>query len=453
MVAGVRCGAARVAATARGGASRSRRSSSTSCTSGRSRPRGRSTRRRRGCPTSWSSASPASSCMPVQPFPGERNWGYDGVAPYAVHEAYGGPPALQRFVDRAHALGLAVCLDVVYNHLGPEGNYLAELGPYFTDRHRSLWGDGLDYDGVAAGAGARVHDRRGGAVDPRLPRGRAAPRRDARDPGRLARPPRRGAGRGSPRRGPRRRARGPRRRGERRERPQGARSAAARLGCVRGLGRRPPPRAARARSPASGRPSSPTSAARRTWRARSRRGSSTRASGPRSGSGRTAPTCVGLAPSRFVTCVQNHDQVGNRPQRRAALRARALRRALAPLSALVVLGSGMPLLFMGEEYGEDRPFLYFTSHTDPALAKAVSRGAQERVHRRRRRGRAGPAGRADVPSPRSSRTAATGGTARYESTTGACSGCGRRTAPRSRGRGRASSARARCSRSSAQGSW
>ncbi|HET7824321.1 MAG TPA: alpha-amylase family glycosyl hydrolase, partial [Anaeromyxobacter sp.] len=89
--------------------------------------------------------------MPVQPFPGDRNWGYDGVAPYAVHEAYGGPPALQRFVDRAHELGLAVCLDVVYNHLGPEGNYLGDLAPYFTSRHRSLWGDGLDYDGRDAG--------------------------------------------------------------------------------------------------------------------------------------------------------------------------------------------------------------------------------------------------------------------------------------------------------------
>ncbi|HYG69451.1 MAG TPA: alpha-amylase family glycosyl hydrolase, partial [Anaeromyxobacteraceae bacterium] len=88
--------------------------------------------------------------MPVQPFPGARNWGYDGVLPYGVHEAYGGPEALQRFVDRAHALGLAVCLDVVYNHLGPEGNYLRDFGPYFTDRHRSLWGDGINFDGDGA---------------------------------------------------------------------------------------------------------------------------------------------------------------------------------------------------------------------------------------------------------------------------------------------------------------
>ncbi len=85
--------------------------------------------------------------MPLQPFAGNRNWGYDGVLPYAVHEGYGGPEALQRFIDFAHRAGLAVCLDVVFNHLGPEGNYLEEFGPYFSSRHRSPWGDGINYDG------------------------------------------------------------------------------------------------------------------------------------------------------------------------------------------------------------------------------------------------------------------------------------------------------------------
>ena len=88
--------------------------------------------------------------MPVQPFAGERNWGYDGVSLHAVHDAYGGPAALQRFVDAAHAHGLAVCLDVVYNHLGPEGNYLAEYGPYFTDRYRTPWGGAVNFDGPDA---------------------------------------------------------------------------------------------------------------------------------------------------------------------------------------------------------------------------------------------------------------------------------------------------------------
>ncbi len=84
--------------------------------------------------------------MPLAPFPGTRGWGYDGVAPYAVHEVYGGPAALQRFVDAAHARGLGVGLDVVYNHLGPDGNYLAEFGPYLTERHHTPWGAALNLD-------------------------------------------------------------------------------------------------------------------------------------------------------------------------------------------------------------------------------------------------------------------------------------------------------------------
>ena len=84
--------------------------------------------------------------LPLSPFPGRHGWGYDGVAPYAVHEPYGGPAALQRFVDRAHRLGLGVCLDVVYNHLGPDGNYLGEFGPYLTDRHTTPWGPALNLD-------------------------------------------------------------------------------------------------------------------------------------------------------------------------------------------------------------------------------------------------------------------------------------------------------------------
>ena len=88
--------------------------------------------------------------MPVAAFAGEHGWGYDGVALYAVHEAYGGPAALQRFVDAAHGRGLAVCLDVVYNHLGPSGNYLAEFGPYFTSRHETPWGQAINLDDEGA---------------------------------------------------------------------------------------------------------------------------------------------------------------------------------------------------------------------------------------------------------------------------------------------------------------
>lgn len=84
--------------------------------------------------------------MPVAAFPGDRGWGYDGVSLYAVHETYGGPAALQRFVDAAHAHGIGVCLDVVYNHLGPDGNYLSQFGPYFTDAHETPWGWAVNLD-------------------------------------------------------------------------------------------------------------------------------------------------------------------------------------------------------------------------------------------------------------------------------------------------------------------
>jgi maltooligosyltrehalose trehalohydrolase len=89
--------------------------------------------------------------MPVAAFSGRNGWGYDGVDLYAVHDAYGGPAALQRFVVAAHEHGLGVCLDVVYNHLGPSGNYLADFGPYFTDRHHTPWGAAVNLDGPDAG--------------------------------------------------------------------------------------------------------------------------------------------------------------------------------------------------------------------------------------------------------------------------------------------------------------
>lgn len=84
--------------------------------------------------------------MPVAPFDGPHGWGYDGVGLYAVHEPYGGPAALQRFVDAAHGLGLAVCLDVVHNHLGPSGNYTGLFGPYATDAHHTPWGSAINLD-------------------------------------------------------------------------------------------------------------------------------------------------------------------------------------------------------------------------------------------------------------------------------------------------------------------
>jgi maltooligosyltrehalose trehalohydrolase len=85
--------------------------------------------------------------MPIADFPGRFGWGYDGVSLYAPRHDYGGPEGLKRLIDACHAKGLGVILDVVYNHLGPSGNYLPQFGPYFSDRHKTPWGDAVNFDG------------------------------------------------------------------------------------------------------------------------------------------------------------------------------------------------------------------------------------------------------------------------------------------------------------------
>jgi maltooligosyltrehalose trehalohydrolase len=89
----------------------------------------------------------AIELMPVAEFSGDHGWGYDGVDLWAPHHAYGGPEGLKQLVDACHARGLAVVMDVVYNHLGPAGNHLAEFGPYFTDRYSTPWGQAVNFDG------------------------------------------------------------------------------------------------------------------------------------------------------------------------------------------------------------------------------------------------------------------------------------------------------------------
>ncbi|MGN6568166.1 MAG: malto-oligosyltrehalose trehalohydrolase [Flavipsychrobacter sp.] len=88
----------------------------------------------------------AIEIMPVAQFPGNRNWGYDGVFPYATQHSYGGPYALQHLIDKCHKKGMAVILDVVYNHMGPEGNYLSAYGHYFTNKYKTPWGDAINFD-------------------------------------------------------------------------------------------------------------------------------------------------------------------------------------------------------------------------------------------------------------------------------------------------------------------
>ena len=88
----------------------------------------------------------AVEIMPVAQFPGDHNWGYDGVFPFAVQNSYGGPDGLKRLVDACHQLGLAIILDVVYNHFGPEGNYTGKFGPYTTEHYRTPWGSAINFD-------------------------------------------------------------------------------------------------------------------------------------------------------------------------------------------------------------------------------------------------------------------------------------------------------------------
>ncbi len=104
----------------------------------------------RRCPSLVEAGFTALEIMPVAAFPGARNWGYDGINPFSTHAAYGGPAGLSRLVDAARVAGLRTFLDVVYNHLGPEGNYASDFGPYFTARHKTPWGDGLNFDGPDA---------------------------------------------------------------------------------------------------------------------------------------------------------------------------------------------------------------------------------------------------------------------------------------------------------------
>ncbi len=318
----------------------------------------------------------AVELMPLAPFPGARNWGYDGVAPFAVHEAYGGPEALKRLVAACHARGLAVVLDVVYNHLGPEGNVLAEFGPYFTDRYQTPWGPAVNFDGPGSDevrayfiASAlqwvnefHVDGLRLDAVHAIFDRApvtfleelgaavHGAGRRRGRhvhlfaesagnDP-RLVRPPELGGwGLDATWNDDFHHALHALLTGERD-------GYYADYGDVAAL----------------------VEAFRRGF---VYTGQYSRYRGRRHG----AP-CGDVPAPRFVVFAQNHDQVGNRA-RGDRLSTVVSFEAVKLAAALVLLSPFVPLLFMGEEYGEIAPFPYFVSHTDPDLVTAVRRGRRE----------------------------------------------------------------------------
>jgi maltooligosyltrehalose trehalohydrolase len=319
----------------------------------------------------------AVEIMPVAQFPGSRNWGYDGVLPYAAQNTYGGPYGLWKLVDACHAAGLAVFLDVVYNHLGPEGNYLAEFGPYFADRYKTPWGkavnfddagcdpvrsfvldnvrmwleefhfDGLRIDAVHAifdfGARHILRDVQEVAEDVGQRWGREVhiiAESDLNDP-RLLYPRLRG---------------GHQLGGQWSDDFHHALHAfltGERQGYYQDYGR--------ARQIADVL-QQPFLFAGDYSSYRDRR--------------HGAPP-EGLSGDRFVVCLQNHDQVGNRArgERLLSLLGDIAKQRLA--SSLLLLSPYLPLIFMGEEYGEDKPFPFFCSFGDPQLIEAVRQGRKQ----------------------------------------------------------------------------
>jgi maltooligosyltrehalose trehalohydrolase len=316
--------------------------------------------------------------LPVAQFSGTHNWGYDGVFPYAVQHSYGGPAAFQRFVDAAHQRDIAVVLDVVYNHLGPEGNILGAYGPYFTDRYRTPWGAAINFDGPGSDQVRRYFvenaltwfrdfhvdalrlDAVHGIVDPT-----ATPFLVDLS------------------------------------------GATEQLGAL--LGRRFDLIAESADN--DPRVVSPTAVGGlgldAQWNDDFHHALHATLTGERLGyysdfgdvgqlarsmsegfvyqgqyspyrSRRHGASSTAIEPERFVVFAQNHDHVGNRPQgdRLASL---VVPDALRLAAAVLLLSPGVPLLFMGEEYGETAPFAYFVDHAQPELREAVRRGRREEM--------------------------------------------------------------------------
>jgi maltooligosyltrehalose trehalohydrolase len=310
--------------------------------------------------------------MPVAEFPGRFGWGYDGVDLFAPTRLYGEPDDFRRFVDRAHAVGLAVILDVVYDHLGPDGNYLPTFATqYFTDRYENEWGEAINFDGAGSGpvreffvanAGYWIDEFHldGLRLDATQQIFDASPEHILAAIGQRVRE----AG------------------GERatllvaENEPQDVRLVRPRAAGGYGLdalwnddyhhsamvaltGRREA-----YYSDHAGTPQEFISAVkhgflfqgqRYAWQ-RHRRGTPTR----------------GLSPETFVTFLQNHDQVAN-SARGLRCHAQTTPGRFRALTALLLLGPGTPMLFQGQEFAASAPFLYFADHS-AALAQAVREG-------------------------------------------------------------------------------
>lgn len=315
----------------------------------------------------------AVEVMPIAEFAGGRNWGYDGVALYAADSSYGGPLEFARFVDAAHAAGVAVLLDVVFNHFGPEGNYSGQFGNYTSDRYRTPWGDAVNLDGPGSDEvreffhgcldhwmrdchvdGFRldaIHEIHDESAVPFLSEltervkafGRRSGRRkiviaesDLND--RRVVEPCDGGGRGMDAAWT-----------DDFHHAVHAHLTGERNGYYADFGG--VERIARAIEEGWC----------YSWDYSAARGR------------RHGNSPAGLPTRAFVFCTQNHDQVGNR-MLGERLRTLAGAPAERAARAILLLSPYVPLLFMGQEYGEERPFLYFVDHTDPDLLAATREG-------------------------------------------------------------------------------
>jgi maltooligosyltrehalose trehalohydrolase len=311
--------------------------------------------------------------MPVAAFPGDRNWGYDGVGLFAPHEAYGGPDAMRRFVDAAHAHGLGVCLDVVYNHFGPEGCYWDVLAPYTTDRHVTPWGRAMNFDGpgsdgvrafVLQNVRAWLSEMHVDAlrIDAVQTMHDATARHILGEIGDVARAAGLAAGKhvwvvaesnqNDPRVTRAVRAGGLGMDGQWSDDFHHAVHAAhlgARGGTFFDFGRH-------AQIAKALRGGFVLDGVYSEYRQR-----------------RHGAPAAEVSPSQLVTFIENHDQIANGRggARLSSLVSPDLDRALL---ALLLLGPNVPLLFMGQERGESAPFYYFTSHGDAELTRAVREG-------------------------------------------------------------------------------
>lgn len=337
----------------------------------------------------------AIEIMPVSQFPGNRNWGYDGVFLYSVQNSYGGSDGLKRLVDACHSKGIAVFLDVVYNHLGPEGNYLSQFGPYFTNKYHVPWGDAVNFDddwcdrvreyfsenlcfwfemyhldGVRVDAIHMVFDT--GAVhfwelartkidnlEQRVGRKFYLIAESDFNSLRVVKSPEMGGY------------------GFDAQWLDDFHHALYVLLDTKGSSRYEDfgymEQLAKAYSDGFVHSGDYVKFRRRKHGASS----------------------VGLPGERFVAFNQNHDQIGNRVKgERLSVLVDFDRLKLA--SAALFLSPYIPLLFMGEEYGEDAPFYYFVSHGDKELVKAVREGRKKEF--------AGYKWKTDPPDPQAEST-------------------------------------------------